>query len=139
MKFNRFNQKKMKHRKTTLGAVALSAFLMSAVQSDETITRDGKTTIVNTEAIGKDIEGYNGPTPVKIYIEGKKISKIEALRNHEGPKYMARAKKLLEKFEGKSVAKAKKMKVDAVTGATYTSDALIENVRKGLDYYEKNK
>jgi len=26
-----------------------------------------------------------------------------------------------------------------VTGATFTSEALIENVSKGLDYYEKNK
>ena len=52
---------------------------------------------------------------------------------------MAKAKKLLEKYEGKSVAKAKKLKVDAVTGATFTSEALKKNVQKGLEYYEKNK
>ncbi|MBR0187025.1 MAG: FMN-binding protein, partial [Prevotella sp.] len=33
---------------------------------------------------------------------------------------------------------AKKMKVDAVTGATYSSKAVIENVQLGLDYYSKH-
>ena len=65
--------------------------------------------------------------------------KVETLRSQEGPKYMAKAKKLLEKYQGKSVAKAKKLKVDAVTGATLTSNALMKNVQKGLEYYEKNK
>nr|MCR5245587.1 FMN-binding protein [Bacteroidales bacterium] len=30
-------------------------------------------------------------------------------------------------------------KVDAVTGATFTSKALIENVQKGLKYYQEKK
>ena len=41
--------------------------------------------------------------------------------------------------QGKTVAKAKKLKVDAVTGATLTSNALMKNMQKGLEYYEKNK
>lgn len=129
----------MKTLKTIFGAAALSTFLMSAIAGDKVITKEGKTTIVNTQTIGSDIEGYAGPTPVKIYIEKGKITKVEALKNLEGPKYMAKAKKVLAGYEGKTVADAKKMKVDAVTGATYTSDALVENVRKGLEYYEKNK
>lgn len=129
----------MKKLKTFLGAAVLAAFLTSAVQSDGTITKDGKTTIVNTTTICKNIEGYAGPTPVKIYIENNKIVKIETLRTPDGPKYVARAKKVFEGFIGLPVKKAKKAKVDAVTGATYTSDALIQNVRKGLEYYEKNK
>ena len=129
----------MKNLKTFLGVAVLAAFLMSVVQSDGTITKDGKTTIVNTTTIGKNIEGYAGPTPVKIYIENNKVVKIETLRTPDGPKYVARAKKVFEGFIGLPVKKAKKAKVDAVTGATYTSDALIQNVRKGLEYYEKNK
>ena len=39
----------------------------------------------------------------------------------------------------KKAKKAKKAKVDAVTGATFTSEALVKNVQKGLEYYEKNK
>lgn len=125
--------------KKTIGATLFAAFLMSAMPGDDTLTRDGKTVIVNTEAIGKSIQGYAGPTPVKIFIEGGKVTKVEALRNQEGPKYLAKAKKVLAQYEGKTVAKAKKLKVDAVTGATYTRDALVKNVQKGLEYYEKNK
>ena len=134
-----FDERIMKNLKTILGVALLAAFLMSAVQSDGTITKEGNTTIVNTTVIGKSIEGYAGPTPVKIYIENNKVVKIETLRTPDGPKYVAKAKKVFEAFIGLPVKKAKKAKVDAVTGATYTSDALIENVRKGLDYYEKNK
>ena len=125
--------------KKAIGAVLLATFLMSAMPGDNVITRDGNTVIVNTETIGKSIQGYAGATPVKIYIEKNKITKVEALKNQEGPKYMAKAKKLLTEFEGKTVAKAKKQKVDAVTGATFTSEALIKNVQKGIEYYEKNK
>ena len=129
----------MKRVKSTLIATAMTAFLVSAMPGDQTLTKEGKTTIINTETIGKSIEGYAGPTPVKIYIEGGKIVKIENLRSQEGPKYMAMAKKLLEEYKGMTVAKAQKMKVDAVTGATFTSNALIKNVQTGLKYYEKNK
>jgi electron transport complex protein RnfG len=129
----------MKKTKTILGAMAMAMFMMSAMPGDQTLTREGNTTIVNTQTIGKSIQGYAGPTPVKIYIEKNKVVKIEALRSQEGPKYMAKAKKLLLKYEGKTVSKAKKMQVDAVTGATFTSDALVKNVQKGLEYYEKNK
>ena len=76
----------------------MSAFLMSAMPGDDTITREGATTIVNTTTIGKSIEGYAGPTPLKIYIEKDKVVKVETLRSQEGPKYMAKAKKLLEKY-----------------------------------------
>ena len=41
--------------------------------------------------------------------------------------------------DGLTIKAAKSKKVDAVTGATFTSEALIENVKQGLDYYEKNK
>ena len=34
---------------------------------------------------------------------------------------------------------AAKKQVDGVTGATFTSEAMIQNVQKGLEYYQKNK
>lgn len=129
----------MQKLKTVIGAVALATFVMSAMPSDQTLSKEGNATVVNTTTIGRSIQGYAGPTPVKIYIEKNKVVRVEALRSQDGPKYVAKAKKLLEKYKGKTVAKAKKMKVDAVTGATFTSEALVKNVQKGLEYYEKNK
>ena len=44
---------------------------------------------------------------------------------------------MLAEFSGKSVSKAGNMKVDGVSGATYSSKALIENVQTGLKYYKE--
>ena len=120
--------------------VIAAVALMSAGQQDSAITKENGTVIVNTTTIAKDVEGYNGPVPVKIYIKKNKIEKIEVLKNQETPKYLAQVKKaMLNAWDGLTIKAAMSKKVDAVTGATFTSEALIENVSKGLDYYEKNK
>lgn len=114
--------------------------LMSMTQGDSIITRNGKTTIINTTALAENVDGYNGPTPLKIHIENNSIVKIEALHNGETPKFFAKVKQnLLNKWNGMSVNKAMKAKVDGATGATYSSNAVKENVRRGLEYYKKNK
>ena len=79
-------------------------------------------------------------TPLKIYIKKNKVEKIEALKNQETPKYFARVKKqMLNKWDGMKVKDALNQKVDGVTGATFSSDAVKENVRLGLEYYQKHK
>lgn len=119
-------------------AVALAVVLMSAAKGDSAITKENGMTVVNTTTLCKDVEGYNGTVPVKIYIKKNKIEKIEVLPNQEGRKYMAMVKKqLLEKWNGLTVKKAREQQVDAVTGATFTSEALIKNVQRGLDHYQK--
>ncbi len=106
--------------------------------SAEVITKEGGVTVVNTTTLAEDIEGYAGPTPLKIFIKGNKIEKIEPLKNLETPKYFSLIKRdLLTKWNGLLVKKAATQQVDVVTGATYTSEAVIENVRRGLDYYNK--
>lgn len=107
---------------------------------DGPITKEGRSTVINTSTLAKSVEGYNGATPLKIYIEKNKIVKIEALDNQETPKYFNRVKKnLLGKWNGMTVSKALKAKIDGVSGATYSSDAVIKNVRKGLQYYKTKK
>ncbi len=131
----------MKKKKMARGmaGLALLVLMTSAMTSDDIITKEGNTTIVNTTLLTKDIVGYQSPTPVKIYIENKKVVKVSPLRNQETPKYFQRAKTLLKQYEGMSVSKAAKAKVDGVTGATMSSDALIKNVQAGVTYYNKNK
>ena len=120
--------------------VIAAVALMSAGKQDSAITKENGSVIVNTTTIAKDVEGYNGPVPLKIYIKKNKIVKIEVLKNQETPKYLAKVKKaLLTAWDGLSVKDAKAKQVDAVTGATFTSEAMIKNVQQGLDYYQKNK
>ena len=119
-------------------AAAVAFGLMSLKPADDVVTKENGLTVVNTTTLAEDIEGYAGPTPLKIYIKGSKVEKIEALKNLETPKYFALIKRdLLSKWNGLAVKKAATQKVDIVTGATYTSEAVIENVRRGLDYYNK--
>ena len=112
--------------------------LMSFCPADEVITKEKGVTIINTTTLAEDVEGYAGPTPLKIYIKKDKIEKIEALENIETPKYFAIIKRdLLGKWNGLTVKKAATQQVDVITGATYSSEAVIENVRRGLEFYNK--
>lgn len=63
------------------------------------------------------------------------------LKSQETPKYNARVKKaLLPQFEGMKIAKKSSLpQVDGVTGATFTTDAVVENVKRAVEYYKKNK
>ena len=101
--------------------------------------KDG-TYIVNTTTLAKDVEGYNGPTPLEVHIRKNKIVKVIMLKSMETPKYNARVKStLLPKYEGMKVNKGEIQDVDGITGATFTSDAVKENVKRALDYYKKHR
>lgn len=120
--------------------MALVVLLMSAKKDDGVITKENGVYVVNTTTLAADVDGYIGATPLKIYIKNNKIEKIEALKNQETPKYFAKVKKqVLDKWNGKTVKEALKMQVDGVTGATLSSDAVKENVKRGLEYYQKHK
>ena len=124
-----------------MALVVLAAIMQSAApQSDEVMTKEDGTYIVNTTTLSKKVIGYVDATPVKIYIKKNKVEKVEILKNQETSKYNAKVKKALqEKWNGQKVKDAAQLKVDAVTGATFTSEAIIKNVQLGLEYYQKNK
>jgi uncharacterized protein with FMN-binding domain len=123
---------------TSMAAVAV-AVLISAVPDSAVLSKEGSNTVVNTTLLTKNVRGFKGATPLKITIRKNRVVKIEALKNHESPQYFAKAKTLLSKYEGKTVTKAQKMNVDAVSGATFSSKALIKNVKEGLTYYKQHK
>ena len=98
------------------------------------------TYVVNTTTLAKDVKGFKGNTPLKIYIKSNKIVKIEPLTNRESPQYFAKVKQgLLNKWYGMKASKASTTQVDGVTGATFSSKAVKENIKRGAKYYVKNK
>ena len=91
--------------------------------------------VVNTKPLAKDVSGYGGPVPLRIHISNNGIvTKIEALPNSETPDFFDSAKELFARWQGKTVDQALAMKVDGVSGATFSSKAIIENMRRGLAY-----
>ena len=124
-----------------MALLALAVTLQSAApQEEKVMTKEGDTYIVNTTTLSKDIIGYMDATPVKVYIKKNKVEKVEFLKNQETPKYFNQVKKsLLNKWDGLKVKDAAAMKVDGVTGATFSSQAIIKNVQLALDYYQQHK
>lgn len=123
-----------------LSMIAMALTMQSFVADDNVMTKEDGMYVINTTSLGSDIEGYNGPTPLKIYIKKNKVERIEFLKSMETPKYYAKVKKaLMDKWNGLKVKDAKMQQVDIVTGATYSSEAVIKNVQVGLEYYQNNK
>lgn len=96
---------------------------------------DGKT-VIHTDGLEGTISGYSGPVPLDIYISDGRITEIEPLANAESPSFFKRASGILDEWKGKTPQEALDLKVDAVSGATYSSNAIINNVRTGLAFYE---
>ncbi len=85
------------------------------------------------------IIGYNGPTPLNITLdETGKISKVELLPHQETPSYVQLVRKsgLLDTWNGLTPQEALAKRVDAVSGATYTSRAIAQTLHKRLEVYE---
>ena len=120
-------------------AMAFMAILVSANHNDNIITTENGMTVVNTTELTRDIKGFKGSTPVKIFIKKNKVVKVEALPNRETPKFFDKLKPLLKHWDGKTVKKALNSEPDVITGATYSSDAIMKNVQVGLEYYNDHK
>ena len=130
----------MKQVISILALFAMVITLSSAKADDGVMTKENGMYVVNTTTLGKNVVGYVGATPLKIYIQKDKIVKVEALKNQETPKHNAKVKRmLLTKWDGVKVKEVAKQKVDGVTGATITSDAMKKNVQLGVEYYLKHK
>ncbi len=121
-----------------MAGVAL--LLMSMTKGDGVMVKENGVYIVNTTTLAKDVRGYRGTTPLKIYIKKNKIEKVEALKNRETPEYFQDVEaQMLPKWNGMKVSDALSKPVDGVSGATLSSRAVRENVKRGLEYYQKNK
>lgn len=96
--------------------------------------------IINTTTLGKDVRGFRVNTPLSIHIKKGKIIDIKPLANQETPKFFNKVKQgLLNKWNGMKASKAASVQVDGVTGATFSSKAVKENVKRGIAYYLKHK
>ena len=128
---------------TLCGALAIAGIitLISCTTDDGVMSKSKGVYTVNTTTLSQEVKGYNGTTPLTITIKDDKVVKVEALENTETPRFFEHLKKngLLDAWNGMTVDDALNAKVDAVAGATFSSNAVIENVRLGLNYYKEHK
>lgn len=116
------------------------AAVVSVAQGSDTleVQPDG-TFVVNTRVLAKDVQGYGGPVPLKIHIDKDgRLTAIEAEPNAESPSFFDRAKELFSRWQDKTIDEAMAEDVDAVSGATFSSKAIIRNVQRGLAYAKQH-
>ena len=116
------------------------AAVVSVAQGSDTLSvqPDG-TFVVNTRVLAKDVQGYGGPVPLKIHIDKDgRLTAIEAEPNAESPSFFDHAKELFSRWQGKTIDEAMAEDVDAVSGATFSSKAIIRNVQRGLAYAKQH-
>lgn len=118
-----------------LSVLFLVLYLVSILGGDDDAAQSEVT--LETAGYCDDIIGFKGTIPMLITIENGVVSGIEVLENHETPRYLDKVIEsgLLEKFYGKSVADVAGLDVDCVSGATYSSNAIIKSVKKRVAAY----
>jgi electron transport complex protein RnfG len=119
-------------------AVSVAAMAQEKKKEEPVMTKEkGGVYIINTTTLC-DTKGYKSPTPLKVTVKKDKVESVEALPNMETPKYFRRiSEELLPKFVGMKFEESEK--VDALTGATMSSNAVKANMKAAYDYYKKNK
>lgn len=101
-------------------------------------TSKGVTTIVTTD-LCQNVKGFAGTVPLKIVVKKGKITDIIALPNKETPAYFDKVMTVVRpKWIGMPINKVADAKVDAATGATFTSKAFNENVKAAARYLLTN-
>lgn len=104
-------------------------------------TESDGTKVISTQLIAKDITGFEGNVPLEISIKGGRIVNVKALENDETPDFFDHVKQsgLLSSWNGLTPKQALLKQVDAVSGATYSSTAVIQTMQRGLGYAIKNE
>jgi len=91
--------------------------------------------VLCTSPSADDILGYGGPVPLVIGVDrNKKIVDIYCLSNNETKSFVERLARMgfFDSWDGLVAEEAAEVEVDTVTGATVTSFAVIETVKKSL-------
>ncbi|MCR5646600.1 MAG: FMN-binding protein [Bacteroidales bacterium] len=108
------------------------------------VVKDAKGKVIGTVLLSSpysdDINGFNGPTPLQIALDGKgKIIEVRVLENNETPSFLKRVVDAgyLDSWNGLTVEEALNKEVDAVSGATYSSNGIQKSLKARLQAIER--
>lgn len=109
---------------------------ISTTQTPIMSTTDDGTTVINTTSLVKGVIGYAGAVPVSIYVKGEVIERVELEDNNETPSFLRRLINVdfLSSWNNMTLRDAATTNIDAVSGATYSSNAIAQNVQQGAAY-----
>ena len=99
-------------------------------------------TVLFTSPFADDVKGYNGTTPLLIALDAEgRIAKVVPQTNHETPRFAQRVADggLYESWDGLTVEEALGKQVDAISGATYTSNGVTNSLKVRLEAYQHQR
>ena len=97
-------------------------------------------TVLFSSPYSDGIKGFNGPTPLLIALDAEgHIKNVVLLENHETPVYAKHVVEggLYQAWDGLTVDEALEKQVDAVSGATFTSNGVKKSLIARLKAYQK--
>ena len=101
--------------------------------------KDKKGTVIGTVLLSSpysdDIKGFNGPTPLQIAMDKDgKIIEVRVLANNETPNFLNRVVEagFLKSWDGLTAKEALDKKVEAVSGATFSSNGIQNSLKARL-------
>lgn len=97
-------------------------------------------TVLYSMPFSATVSGYNGPTPLLIALDAENcIKNVVLLENSETPRFVQRAADngLFQSWDGLNVEEAIFKPVDAVTGATFTSEGVKSSLVLRLQVYQR--
>ncbi len=97
-------------------------------------------TVLFSSPYSDNIKGFNGPTPLLIALDAEgRIKTVALLENEETPRFAQRVVEggLYEAWNGLTVDEALNKDVDAVSGATYTSNGVKKSLEARLKAYQR--
>ena len=92
-------------------------------------------TVLLSSPYSDDIKGFNGPTPLQIAMDKQgRIVEVRVLDNDETPNFLNRVINagFLESWNGLTANEALDKEVDAVSGATYSSNGIQKSLKARL-------
>lgn len=97
-------------------------------------------TVLYSSPYSDNVKGFNGPTPILIILDAEdRIQNVVLLDNQETPFYAQRVADggLYSAWNGLTAEEALRKEVDAVSGATYTSNGVKNSLVARLKAYQK--
>ena len=100
------------------------------------VARRSETAVIDSTGLAPGIAGFAGPVPVLVEVNDGVVKSVSPkLPNDETPGFFKRLDEagLWKAWDGLPVEVAATARVDAVTSATFSSEAAIANVRAALE------
>ena len=97
-------------------------------------------TVLFSSPYSDGIKGFNGPTPLLLALDAEgRINNVVLLENQETPNFAKRVVDggLYQAWNGLTVDEALDKQVDAVSGATYTSNGVKKSLVARLKAYQR--